>query len=88
MGEKNDQGKLTSVAVQKEPHGHSHAKPEANTGGNLNMRGVFLHVMADALGSVIVLITAVIMWQLPKWPYTVYLDPGTFIVFRLPHDYK
>ena len=27
--------------------------------------GVFLHVMADALGSVIVIISALIMWFLP-----------------------
>ena len=40
------------------------------------MRGVFLHVMADALGSVVVCISAVIMWQAPDWPYTVYVDPG------------
>ena len=42
------------------------------------MRGVFLHVMADALGSVVVIISAVIMWQAPKWPYTVYVDPGIY----------
>ena len=43
------------------------------------MRGVFLHVMADALGSVIVIISAVIMWQAPDWPYTVYVDPGKIL---------
>ena len=43
------------------------------------MRGVFLHVMADALGSVIVVISAIIMWQAPNWPYTVYVDPGICI---------
>ena len=82
-GEKNDNGNLTSVTVQSgkehgHQHGHSHKHGEADTGGNLNMRGVFLHVMADALGSVIVIISAVIMWQAPEWPYTVYVDPGIF----------
>jgi len=38
-------------------HGHSHG------GGNMNMRGVFLHVMADALGSVVVIVSALIMWK-------------------------
>ena len=40
-----------------EAHGHSHSA------SNMNMRGVFLHVMADALGSVVVIISAIIMWQ-------------------------
>ena len=81
--EKNDNGNLTSVTVQSgkehgHQHGHSHKHGEADTGGNLNMRGVFLHVMADALGSVVVIISAVIMWQAPEWPYTIYVDPGIF----------
>ena len=77
--EKNDNGNLTSIAIQgkNEHHGHSHNHGKADTGGNLNMRGVFLHVMADALGSVVVIISAVIMWQAPLWPYTKYVDPGT-----------
>jgi len=76
--EKNDNGNLTSITVQgnNEPHGHSHKHKDGDTGGNLNMRGVFLHVMADALGSVVVCISAVIMWQAPNWPYTVYVDPA------------
>lgn len=43
------------------------------------MRGVFLHVMADALGSVIVIISAVIMWQ-TDWEYKYYVDPGLSIM--------
>ena len=45
------------------------------------MRGVFLHVMADALGSVIVIISAVVMWQFPQWEYKKYVDPGRLIFF-------
>ena len=30
----------------------------------MNMKGVILHVLGDALGSVVVIISAVIMWQL------------------------
>ena len=41
----------------------------------MNMRGVFLHVLADALGSVVVIISAVIMWQ-TEWEYKKYVDPG------------
>lgn len=31
--------------------------------GYLNIRGVYLHVMADALGSVVVIVSALIIWQ-------------------------
>lgn len=53
-------------------HGHSHGGGDAS---NMNMKGVFLHVMADALGSVIVIISALIMW-LTDWEYKEYVDPG------------
>ncbi|XP_028809339.1 zinc transporter 1a [Denticeps clupeoides] len=44
-------------------HGHSH---EDSSASQLNMRGVFLHVLGDALGSVIVVVNALIftfVWQ-------------------------
>merc|ERR1719466_192823 len=59
--------------VPKHAHGHSH------DASNMNMRGVFLHVMADALGSVVVIISAVIMWQ-TDWEYKLYVDPGLSIL--------
>ncbi|XP_022113319.1 zinc transporter 7 [Pieris rapae] len=43
-------------------HGHSHDDTEAPTGaGSAIMRGVFLHVLADTLGSVGVIISAILM---------------------------
>ncbi|CAH4031457.1 zinc transporter 7 [Pieris brassicae] len=43
-------------------HGHSHDETEAPTGaGSAIMRGVFLHVLADTLGSVGVIISAILM---------------------------
>ena len=51
-------------------------RPNKASGGHLNMRGVFLHVMADALGSVIVIISAVVMWK-TDWEYKLYVDPGS-----------
>ena len=56
-------------------HGHSHG----GGASQMNMRGVFLHVMADALGSVIVIISAVIMWK-TDWEYKLYVDPGLSIL--------
>ena len=39
------------------------------------MRGVFLHVLGDALGSVVVIVSAlVIMFVEDDWKY--YVDPG------------
>lgn len=63
----------------------------------MNMRGVFLHVMADALGSVIVIISALIMWflpcqeetedgefvDLPENQWTKYVDPGLSLMLVL-----
>ena len=46
-----------------------------SAGSQMNMRGVFLHVMADALGSVVVIVSALIMW-LTEWEYKKYVDPG------------
>lgn len=46
----------------KRSHGHSHDASQ------MNMRGVFLHVLSDALGSVIVIISAaIITWT--DWEY-------------------
>jgi len=59
-------------------HGHSHGGG-GGSASQMNMRGVFLHVMADALGSVIVIISAVIMWQ-TEWEYKYYVDPGLSIL--------
>jgi zinc transporter 1 len=47
-------------------HGHSH--------GDLNMRGVFLHVMGDALGNVGVIASALVIWLTDFW-WRFYSDP-------------
>jgi zinc transporter 1 len=47
-------------------HGHSH--------GDLNMRGVFLHVMGDALGNIGVIASALFIW-LTKYSWRFYSDP-------------
>ena len=60
-------------------HGHSHDTKDDKSenvasGAQMNITGVFLHVMADALGSVVVLISAAVIW-LTDWQYKDYLDP-------------
>ena len=47
--------------------GHSH--------GDLNMRGIFLHVMGDALGNLGVIATALIIW-LTDYSWRFYFDPA------------
>ena len=47
---------------------------------SLNMHGVFLHVLADALGSIVVIISALLIKFVPHDPnnarhWTVYIDP-------------
>ncbi|XP_034246282.1 zinc/cadmium resistance protein isoform X1 [Thrips palmi] len=58
--------------------GHSD-QPSEPSASQMNMRGVFLHVMADALGSVIVIVSASVVW-LTDWEYKLYMDPALSIV--------
>ena len=54
-------------------HGHSHSA------GQMNMRAAFLHVMSDALGSVIVMISALII-KYTDWKHKYYCDPALSIL--------
>jgi len=49
-------------------------KTKGMSGEQMNISGVFLHVMADALGSVVVIISALVIW-LTDWEYRDYMDP-------------
>jgi solute carrier family 30 (zinc transporter), member 1 len=66
-------------------HAHKHAQPkEASKGhghshSDLNMKGIFLHVMGDALGNVGVIATALIIW-LTSFPGRFYFDPAISLV--------
>lgn len=55
-------------------HGHSH--------GDLNMRGVFLHVMGDALGNVGVIATALFIWK-TDYSWRFYSDPAISLIITL-----
>ncbi|XP_060066759.1 proton-coupled zinc antiporter SLC30A1-like [Ylistrum balloti] len=45
----------------------------------LNMRGVFLHVLGDALGSVVVVVSGLVIWFVEaEWKY--YVDPAMSVV--------
>lgn len=55
-------------------HGHSHA--------DLNMRGVFLHVMGDALGNIGVIATALFIWK-TNFSWRHYADPGVSLFITI-----
>ncbi|KAI8639692.1 cation efflux family-domain-containing protein [Parasitella parasitica] len=55
-------------------HKHTHGSGGGNEGGHLNMRGIFLHVLGDALGNVGVIASALFIWLTPfEWRF--YFDP-------------
>lgn len=72
-------------------HSHNHKHSHGSNGSvpgqqqtkrpsrNMNMHGVFLHVLADALGSVIVIISALIV-AFTEWRFNVYVDPGLSVI--------
>ncbi|KAF9363576.1 hypothetical protein BGX34_003783 [Mortierella sp. NVP85] len=56
-------------------HSHDHGKESKGPSGeDLNMRGIFLHVLGDALGSVGVIFTALFIW-LTDFSWRFYMDP-------------
>jgi zinc transporter 1 len=61
---------------------HYHAQPKKGDPGSsksLNMQGVFLHVMGDALGNIGVMATAIFIWKTDySWKY--YMDPVISLV--------
>jgi len=62
----------------KKKHGHSHAKKKTN----LNLQGVFLHLLGDALGAIGVIIVGIcVMYIHPSWKYK--LDPTLSILISL-----
>ncbi|KAF2099458.1 zinc/cadmium resistance protein-like protein [Rhizodiscina lignyota] len=67
---------------------HHHAQPQdaeakgAHSHGDLNMRGVFLHVMGDALGNIGVIASALFIWLTP-FPWRFYTDPGISLIITV-----
>ncbi|XP_045763556.1 zinc/cadmium resistance protein isoform X1 [Maniola jurtina] len=75
--EEEETDEMVPPKIDKLP---SKQTPRANADpGNLNMKGVFLHVLSDALGSLIVVCSALVVW-LTDWEYKYYIDPALSIV--------
>lgn len=63
----------------KEPPQTENSVKKESSSSQMNMHGVFLHVLADALGSVIVIISALIIY-LTQWEYRFYVDPALSVL--------
>lgn len=67
-------------------HNHNQPRDEESSGGHshgdLNMRGVFLHVMGDALGNIGVIGSALFIW-LTSYSWRFYSDPAISLVITL-----
>ncbi|CAO3595407.1 unnamed protein product [Absidia cylindrospora] len=58
-------------------HNHQHVD-----GGHLNMKGIFLHVLGDALGNIGVMAAALFIWLTPfSWRF--YMDPAISLVIAI-----
>ena len=51
-----ENGAAAKADEKPDDHGHGHSH------GNMNMRGVFLHVLGDALGNVGVIAAGLVIW--------------------------
>ncbi|KAL8827267.1 MAG: hypothetical protein Q9170_007082 [Blastenia crenularia] len=82
-GSSNDASKAKSYDHTE--HKHNQPKNHSKGGhshGDLNMRGVFLHVMGDALGNIGVIGSALLIW-LTSWSWRYYADPAISLVITI-----
>jgi len=71
-----------SASIPHDQHNHNKLKEAGKGGhshGNLNMRGVFLHVLGDALGNIGVIATALFI-RLTDFSWRFYSDPVISLV--------
>jgi solute carrier family 30 (zinc transporter), member 1 len=62
------------------PESHARGRAEAQTRKNMNIEGVFLHVLGDALGSIGVLSAGIIIEFSGKSPYRFLADPAASLL--------
>ncbi|EZF13796.1 hypothetical protein H112_06168 [Trichophyton rubrum D6] len=68
-------------------HEHAHGQAQQGHGGHghghdLNMRGVFLHVLGDALGNIGVIVSALFIW-LTDYTWRYYADPAISLLITV-----
>lgn len=84
VADKDEKSKISNGDVKIEvkiEDGNGSPKKKVQSSAQLNMKGVFLHILGDALGSVIVVISALIVkFVKSDWRYKV--DPAMRSVFN------
>ncbi|SCV05058.1 LANO_0G17546g1_1 [Lachancea nothofagi CBS 11611] len=70
------------LLTKKDDHSHSHKTEVKKTQKSLNMQGVFLHVLGDALGNVGVMATALFIWK-TDYSWRFYTDPAVSLVITV-----
>ncbi|CAF4227084.1 unnamed protein product [Rotaria sordida] len=83
--EEIDDHKNDTVIEMEKQNNNNEKKTKSKKSASMNMHGVFLHVLADALGSVVVIISGLIIKFVPHDPenkkhWTVYVDPTLSII--------
>lgn len=66
----------------EDPSDHGHSSSHGHAHGSMNMRGILLHVLGDALGNVGVIATGLIIW-LTTWSFRFYCDPIISLVITV-----
>ena len=90
LNKQNTNGSQTphgSIATHRGSHaGHRHAakasSKHSHGHGDLNMQGLFLHVMGDALGNVGVIASGLFIWLTPFW-WRYYSDPLVSLIITI-----
>jgi zinc transporter 1 len=83
-GQSQGYGAIT-LPADHQSHRHAQEKPKGSGGhshGDLNMKGIFLHVMGDALGNIGVIVTAIIIWK-TDYTWRFYFDPAISLVITV-----
>lgn len=81
-GQHTGYGSTKRISIDHKQHRHARTKGQSRGGhshGDLNMRGVFLHVLGDALGNVGVIATALFIW-LTDFDWRFYVDPAISLI--------
>ena len=85
-GTKQDEFATSDEPVDHhQTHKHAQPQPQANSGhshDDMNIKGIFFHVLGDALGNVGVMASALIIWLTP-WSFRFYFDPAISLLITL-----
>merc|ERR1712013_676826 len=83
MGNNNNNNNNNKTIVEHTSHGVEEKAEDGGSNdkseGHLNMKGVYLHILGDALGSIIVIVAAIVIHFCGEQSWTLYIDPALSI---------